>query len=354
VTLGFLARRARRRLSAQALATATAALPLACAATLPVSHPARACPRGFDASFLQIRRDQLAFDQERWRRELSVLRSVGVKLIVVQFSGDQRGAYDDRGEGAPVAALLTAASEMEMGVFIGLHHDAGWPSEAAAAHPAPPLGDPRAARALADLCTRSRACVGWYIPQEIDDATWSSPARTEALRAHLSRTAHALRELAPGRPVAIAPFFTRSLDPQAHARWWGTVLESGAVDILMLQDGVGTGHATPATAGSYLAALRPVLAALGIKLWSVAELFRQVHGPPVDLAPFEAVPIDPATLRRSLAVERRVVERVVAFAVLDYMDPGRGGDARRLYEDHVSRCRSDADRADADHHADEA
>jgi hypothetical protein len=330
-------RHGSRRLRVCAIATATAALPLACAAALPDSHPVRACARGFDASFVQLRREQLGFDQQRWRQELSVLRSVGVELVVIQFSGDERGAYDSRGV-APVAALLGAAADLRMTAFVGLHHDPTWPSDAAAARLPSPLEDPGAARALVELCARSPACVGWYLPQEIDDAFWSSAERTAALRDHLARTAQALRALAPGRPIAIAPFFTRALDARAHAGWWGRLLESGTVDIVMLQDGVGTGRATPAEAGAYLAELRSVLAPLGIKLWAVAELFRQLHGPPVDQARFAAVPIDPATLRRSLAIERPLVDRVVAFAVLDYMDPRRGGDARRLAADHVSAC----------------
>jgi Domain of unknown function (DUF4434) len=311
---------------------------LACAVPRAHPQPVRVCPRGFDASFVQLRREQLGFDHRRWRQELSVLRSVGVKLIIIQFSGDERGAYDGRGV-EPVGALLDAAADLDMSAFLGLHHDAAWPSDDAAARLPPPLDDPIAARALAHLCARSPACAGWYLPQEIDDGFWSSPERTAALRMHIARAAQALRAVAPGRPIAIAPFFTRALDARAHASWWSSLLEAGTVDIVMLQDGVGTGRATPAQAGSYLAELRPVLARLGVELWAVAELFRQVHGPPVDQAPFAAVPIDPATLRRSLAVERPLVERVVAFAVLDYMDPRLGGDARRLAEDHVSACR---------------
>jgi hypothetical protein len=190
------------------------------------------------------------------------------------------------------------------------------------------------------LCRRSSACDGWYLSQEIDDVTWSSPPRTAALRAHVARTARALRELAPGKQLALAPFFTGTLTPQQHAQWWLSVLEPGAIDVLMLQDGVGTGRATPERAGAYLSTLRLPLAMIGVELWSVAELFRQRHGAPVDERPFEAIPIDPSVLRKSLAVERPLVARVVAFAVLDYMNPKRGVRARALYRDYATRCRA--------------
>ncbi|HEY5948494.1 MAG TPA: DUF4434 domain-containing protein, partial [Kofleriaceae bacterium] len=132
---------------------------------------------------------------------------------------------------------------------------------------------------------------------------------------------------------------TGAMSPAEYAAWWLEVLEPGAIDILILQDGVGTGRASPELAGQYLAELGPSVEAVGVELWSVAELFHQLHGSPIDNRPFAAVPIDPAMLRHSLAIEAPLVEHVVAFAVLDYMDPRRGGAARRLYDDYTTTCR---------------
>lgn len=324
---------------------AAAAFGLGCGASAATAgapgYPPRTCPRGFDASFIQLGQRELGFDQAAWRRALALLRAVGVDLVIVQYTGDEYGPYDGRGGRAPIRALLAAAAAMDMTVFLGLDRDPTWPApRASATRPAPPLGSPRRARALADLCAGSPACAGWYLPQEIDDSTWSRPGRDRLLRAHLARTAAALRRLAPGRPIAIAPFFTGALEPGPHARFWDPLLADGSVDIVMLQDGVGTGRATAEIAAAYLAALRPVARARGVELWSVVELFRQVHGAPVDGRPFAAVPMHPATLQSSLAAERPVAGRVVAFSVLDYMDPARGGAARRLYQDYASGCRT--------------
>ncbi len=306
---------------------AAAALGLGCAAAEQPA-PARTCARGFDASFVQLGRRELGFDQAAWRRALSLLRAAGVELVVVQFTGDESGAYD-------LEPLLAAAGAMKMTLFLGLDRDPAWPRPSATSRLPPPLGAPRRARRLARACESSPACAGWYLPQEIDDVSWAG--REQALRAHLVASAAALRRLAPGKPIAIAPFFTGALDPDAHARFWDAILAEKSVDIVMLQDGVGTGRATAEMAAGYLAALQPVTAARGVELWSVAELFRQVHGAPVDERPFAAVPIHPATLRASLAAERAVARRVVAFSVLDYMDPARGGAARTLYQEYT-RC----------------
>jgi hypothetical protein len=300
------------------------------------------CEAHFDASFVQIRVDQLTFDATRWQEDLAVLQGIGVRLVVLQFTGDEHGPYDGRAGHAPVAALLDAASQLGMDVVLGLSRDPAWPSDAAVEGAAPPLCDRDAARTLGVLCTRSPACIGWYIPQEIEDQTWSAPARLHALRGYLARTAQTLHALTPGRLVMIAPFFSGSLDPVAYAAWSSTVIAATGIDVVILQDGVGTGRATAELAGRYLACLGPALAPIGVRLWSVAELFHQVHGPPRDDQPFEAVPTDPAALRHSLAIEALLVDRIVAFSVLNYMDPRRAGTSRQLYQDYAVHHRAAA------------
>src|SRR5262245_25473461 len=82
---------------------------------------ARTCA-AFDATFIQIHSDQLGHDEAHWRSELDVLRKLGIKLVVVQFTGDRDGAYDRDGR-APVASLLAAASAVDIHVLLGLHDD---------------------------------------------------------------------------------------------------------------------------------------------------------------------------------------------------------------------------------------
>lgn len=305
--------------------------------------PAASCPAGFDATFVQLGARELAFDEPTWAGELGLLRALGVRAVVLQFSGDEHGPYDDRRPGVrPVAALLRAAGDAGIEVYLGLHADPSWPELARADDPPPrPLDTRAGAQRLGALCDASPACAGFYLPQEIDDETWGAPERARIARAHLERAARALRAIAPDRPILAAPFFTGTLDPEAHARFWAGLLAERPVDVLMLQDGVGTGRARPADAARYLAALRPVAAAAGVRLWSVVEIFRQKHGPPRDDRPFAAVPAPFAQVRDSLAVERPLVERAVAFAVLDYMHPGRSAPARRLYERYRAWCARD-------------
>ena len=144
--------------------------------------------------------------------------------------------------------------------------------------------------------------------------------------------------MAPGRPVVVAPFYGGRLDPEAHARWWMRLMEGRSFDVLALQDGVGIGRVTPERAAAYLRALAPVAAAAGVRLWTVVELFQQLHGAPRDERPFEAQSAAFATVRRSLVAQRPLVEKAIGFAVLDYMNPRGSRRARRLYNSYVGWC----------------
>lgn len=309
---------------------------LGCATTPP---RVGSCPQGFDATLVQPATRELGYDPADWARELRILRSLGLRTVVLQYSGDETGPYDGRIPGAaPVRALLDAAERFDIEVYLGLFSDPKWPSPAQAEILPPPLADPAQVRRLAALCGSSPVCAGWYLSQEIDDRSWAPPEARRRLRAFLGRAAQTLRGLAPTREIAIAPFFTGALPPDEHAHFWKDLLADRAVDVLMLQDGVGVGRATPERAAEYLDALRPVCRAAQVRLWSVVELFRQIHGPPHDDRPFAAEPASFEMVWRSLSAERLFVERAAAFAVLDHMHPRRGPAARKLYRDYADWC----------------
>src|SRR5688500_17577274 len=101
---------------------------IGCASAPDVRFPARTCPRGFDASFIQLGQRELGYGEFKWRHALSVLRSAGVTLVLLQFSGDDDGGYDRPAGRAPVRALLAAAGSMHMTVFLGLYRDSSWPA----------------------------------------------------------------------------------------------------------------------------------------------------------------------------------------------------------------------------------
>lgn len=257
-----------------------------------------------------------------WQRRLQLLKHVGAHTVVVQYSGDDQGSYDARTpEFTPVASLLTAADALGMSVYLGLFSSSAWPHQQHVRQAiAPPLSNGAEVAWLGELCSAHPSCVGWYIPQEIDERTWSSPEASAYLRKFLSHSSHALRAIRD-LPVAIAPFYAETLEAKAFAAFWDQVLPDDGIDVLMLQDGAGARGTALPRVQALLRELRPVLARKGVKLWSVVELFDQTAGPPRNSQPFKASPTKFERMRERLRSERPWVEATVGFSILDYMPP---------------------------------
>jgi hypothetical protein len=313
---------------------------LAIAAILPCAGaPSRSRP-AFDATFVQIRHEQLDYGEVRWRQELELLRGLGVKLVIVQVTGDTGGAYDRDGR-APVAGLLAAATYARYSrAARAVTTDPTWPSDAAVTRLPPPLADAVATKALGELCRRSPVCDGWYVSQEIDDATWASAPRTAALRRHVAGTARALRELVPGKRIALGPVLLRCVGAEAACALVARRARSGRDRCV---DAARRRRYRPCdtrAAGAYLAELRVRSRRSASTLWSVAELFHKRHGAPSTndrSRRFRSI----RRLQQSLAVERPLVDarRRVCGARLHEPEAQRS-ELGRLYRDYATRCRA--------------
>lgn len=316
----------------------------------------RSCTAGLWGSFVQLSERQFSLDQQGWRDQVALLRAVGARTVVVQFTGDERGPFDRRWpQTPPVRQLLDSAAAAGLTVWLGLHADPAWPAgRDLERHLPAPLDDPEAAARLAALCAGNAACEGFYLSPEIDDHR-GLPDSARVTR-FLSRTTSVLRALAPGKRISMAPYFSGVLSPEDHAAFWRPVLAARLVDVFMLQDGVGTGRASPVTARRYLEALRAVMpadtgpaanrvaggdgGARTLELWAVVELFRQTAGPPLDQRPFAAGAANFDVVSSSLAHEGAAATRLVGFSVPDYMDPRTDAAARRLYLRYRDWCAS--------------
>lgn len=307
---------------------------------LSMASEARACPGGIDATFIQLNDEQLRWGAAEWARAADDLRSLGISTVIVQYTGDEHGSFQERYGGRSVAHLLAAAGRAGIVVWVGLDEAPSWPRVAPPRFA--PLGDERRATALARLCASHPSCAGFYLSPEIDDSTWSD--RSSQLRARVRRSVSILRTHRPGARVSIAPFFTRRLGPAEYARFLVSLLHGADVDVVMLQGGTGTGRASPADARMYYRALAPVLRAHGVDTWLVVELFDQTAGTPWDERPFAARPATIDMVRRALLADERALEHRVAFSILDYMT-GEDPRARRLRADYDAFCRRRADRA---------
>lgn len=322
-------------MTARATASAVSVLLAAGCATLEETR----CRGGFDATFLQLTHAELRWNEDRWEDDLEELREMGVNTVVVQYTGDTSGSFDAHGG---VRALVRAAEEEEMRVWIGLWLDPAWVARWREREelPAPYLHAHELARA-ARLCTQSPACDGIYLPQEIDDVTLGEGAEGSArVSAFLRAATSRVRAVAPDARIAIAPYASARILPADLARFLSDATAEAPISVIMLQDGTGTGRATPAQQADRLRALRAAVEPRGVRVWSVIELFDQLHGPPIDDAPFAARPASFADVRERLRWERPAAERLIAFEARRHAATAASAGAAELHRAYRRFCRT--------------
>ena len=125
----------------------------------------------------------------------------------------------------------------------------------------------------------SPALAGYYLPEEIDDRSFVSATAHEAMIQYLAAMVAAAHDQV-GRPVMVAPYFGMAPNGETYAAWWDTTLARAPVDVIAMQDGVGTRRTTAAEGVPVYAALAPVAAKHNVALWSDLEVFEQTHSGP--------------------------------------------------------------------------
>lgn len=288
-------------------------------------------------TFLQIDASMAAWSPEEWERELDWMRSVGLELIVLQYAGYGEawwypGSFDP---GAPdlIGQLLDLAAARGMQVFLGLYLDPAYWSGAYDLE-ADLVRNRRVADELAARYAAHEAFAGWYIPHELSDLTFRDEAQFAAAIAYGSRLVAHLHALTPGRPVSIAPYYGRYLPEAAYQRRWEAFLDQVPVDVIMLQDGVGTHRVGIGDIAPHFRALRRAIGERPIALWADVEIFDQTHGWPVDDLPWAATAAPLERVVRQMRAAAPYVERFVAFEFSHYMSP-RHTVGAALYAAHV-------------------
>jgi len=120
---------------------------------------------------------------------------------------------------------------------------------------------------------------GWYLPQEIDDLHWRSPARRRMLRNHLAAMGDSLASLTPGMagaPVFASAFFSGASAPEQFAVFLRD-LHRGTGVIWLVQDGLGTGRLDEARTADYLGAIARTLPPAGWR--GLIEVFDERRAP---------------------------------------------------------------------------
>lgn len=261
-------------------------------ALLPPVAPAPAAPgpcpaAAFRATVLQLLRRDAERPAAAWPALMRGLHRFGLRELILQWTSigetDFYGGRPGGTEALPVLpAVLRAARGAGLRVWVGLHQDPAWWS--AASRPDAGLEEWLAGR-LADLDARlpaltaalaaaaPRAVAGWYLTDELDDATWRAPGREAALAGHLRATADRLRRVAPGRPIAVSAFSNGAQSPADYGAQLRRLTSGARIERLLLQDAVGAGKRTPDQARDTAAAVARALRGGGTRFGAIVELF---------------------------------------------------------------------------------
>lgn len=292
-------------------------------------------------TFLQIDHSIAAWSEAQWAQEFDWMKAVGLELIIVQYAayGDAWWYPSAVRSAAPdhLGRLLRLAEERDMGVFLGLTLDPEYWTGTYDVE-----GDLARNMMVADeLHARygdHPAFTGWYIPHELSDYVFRDRRLFETAVATGSALLQHLKELTPDKPVSIAPYYGTYQSERDYRRSWEEFLEHVPVDIIMLQDGVGTHRVGVKDIKSHYRAVKQAIGNRPIQLWSDVEIFDQIHGWPVDDAPWAATSADLPRIIEQMEAAHPYVERFVAFEFSHYMSP-RLGTGAALYDQYQAYLR---------------
>lgn len=287
-------------------------------------------------AFIQFSEESVKSSASWWKKQLSAMSAIGIDTVIVQYAASNERYYYPSKEGEKVSdasdaiqCVLDAAQQSRIAVYLGLHMDHHFWSnkfdvEVRLKHNEAILDE------LYSLYGNHVSLKGWYIPEEIDDLVAKKDYAEDLLKyfGRLSERAHKQTRL----PVVISPFFGRDVDPAEYACWWdSTGLPAINIDILALQDGVGTHRNSVAQAISVYKALAPVARKHGVKFWANNESFDQTHGWPVDEQHWAAVPAAFPSFLSQVKATSPHVEKSITFEFTHYLDPDASERAKELY-----------------------
>lgn len=289
-------------------------------------------------SFIQLNNGFTSLSQQWWDDELRAMQDVGMDTLVIQFVGVGSTYFYPssvpgvNGSGTDtIERVLQAADTLGIDVFLGLQlNSSGFNLNQSLT---------RGAATLTELNSRygsHTSLAGWYVPQEISDYTifYQPQLRDDLVNymGQMSQQAHT----DTGLPVMISPYFGQSPNAQAYADWWDTTgLSATGIDILAMQDGVGTHRTTIAESLPVYQALEPVMQNHNVAFWANNENFNQIHGWPVDGQPWAAQPVDINTFVEQIESTAPHVDKAITFEFSHYMSPQAGAATNTLYQDYA-------------------
>lgn len=284
-------------------------------------------------TFIQILEQNADLSRPGLEKLFDAFQALGLRRVVVQWTLFDNKAFFvtttfKQAKQPPLETMLELAEARGIDLYLGLAAESGYWEMIKQ----PPAGlkeylnqlrwkSERVAQEIAVVAAGYGSFKGWYIPEEIDDVTWRSPESRALLYQHLKQLTGFIKKLTPSRPVMLSGFTSARMAPDAYREFWQTLLETTSVDILIFQDGFGTGTVPGELMPLYLKAVRQAADANHKKLQIVVELFTVLSE-----SPFQAIPAPFTRMKQQLLLaDDYATDGINSFSVPDYML--RTGDA---------------------------
>ncbi len=309
---------------------------VAVATFLCLVSPTAASPR-ITGAFIQLNASNSKAGQGYWNNQLSGMAKVGMDTAIIQYVAyDQFYHYPTEiGGMVPskedvIMQILNAAREQKIKVFLGMQLDGDFWK----------LKFDLEKRITLNIATMNElharygshaALGGWYFPEEIDDET-AGRVYADDLLEYIARLTARAREFTK-LPVMISPYFSKDVDVAAYAKWWDeVVLPKTKVNIVAMQDGVGTHRISLSDLEPLYSALSPVMKRHGVEFWSNVEVFDQIAGWPVNDKPWAAQSAGFQRVLEQIKMTDTYTSKTILFEYTQYMDSGGAPGSGTLFE----------------------
>jgi len=293
-------------------------------------------------AFIQLHSGFASMSASWWQNELGAMKTIGMDTVVVNYVAyDQSYFYPTSVPGGSpfgidsIKRIMDAADQHGMKVYLGLHLD---PDQFSTSTFNLPANLAQGQAELDELWTRyggHESLAGWYMPQEFSDyMVFNQPLLRDNIVTYTSAVTDQAHDVS-GLPMIISPYFGQNPNATAYANWWNTTgIPQTGIDILAMQDGVGTHRTTIAQSQPVYQALAPVLENHGVEFWANNESFNQIHGWPVDNQSWAAQPTGINTFVAQIESTNPFVSKSITFEFSHYMSPQNSAATNALYQDY--------------------
>lgn len=262
-----------------------------------------------------------SYGEDFWEAELKSMKEIGMDSIIIQYTKTQKDCFfsSTYSNCKIVNTIIRIAEKYSLKIFLGLglfnfNYDSGFDLDTEIQI------NINLFRQLNGIFKESPSLAGWYIPHELDDKNFNSLYAKKKVYKFFSTVSDFIHTNS-SLPVMISPYFGINPDSRSYSAWWNEFFKYSVIDILAMQDGVGTKKVDYISASMVFKDLEDTMKKNNVEFWADIEVFEAVHGYPIDLQPWQAKYADFERVKKQLEYISPYVSKSVIFDYPHYFSP---------------------------------